>query len=32
MNPNMLGMNPNLLQANMLKPAGILSINKTYDI
>ena len=23
---------PNLLQANMLKPAGILSINKTYDI
>jgi len=23
---------PNLLQANVLKPAGILSINKTYDI
>tara|TARA_Y100001937_G_C7025492_1_gene287538 strand:+ start:322 stop:804 length:483 start_codon:yes stop_codon:yes gene_type:complete len=23
---------PNLIDANMLKPAGILSINKTYDI
>ena len=30
-NPGMGGV-PNLLQANMLKPAGILSINKTYDI
>ena len=30
--PGLMGINPNLLQANMLKPAGILSINKVYDI
>ena len=34
-NPNMpqgMGGVPNLLQANMLKPAGILDIKKVYDI
>jgi hypothetical protein len=34
-NPNMpqgIGGVPNLLQANMLKPAGILDIKKVYDI
>lgn len=29
---NSVGGIPNLLQSNYLKPAGILSINKTYDI
>ena len=30
--PGMEGGIPNLLQSNYLKPAGILSINKVYDI
>ena len=30
--PQSTGGIPNLLQANMLKPLGILSINKTYNI
>ena len=30
--PQSIGGIPNLLQANMLKPLGILSINKTYNI
>ena len=32
MRPGLMGINPNLLQAKDLKPAGILSINKVYDI
>lgn len=32
MSPGLMGINPNLLQAKDLKPAGILSINKVYDI